>query len=109
MLRELGLSCEVPVGSPTFALMQRYDQTRVPVVHADFYRVENQTQTALEALSQDQASSSVLVVEWGEWLRSAFSEGGLELTFGYQDGDRVLDAQPWGPRGTRLVSAFVAE
>jgi N-acetylmuramate 1-kinase len=53
------------IPSPTFTLIQTYDETRIPVAHADLYRVASSHD--LEELGLDDLlKSHILVVEWPE-------------------------------------------
>jgi tRNA threonylcarbamoyladenosine biosynthesis protein TsaE len=61
LLAALGHSGEVP--SPTFAIVQPYDELRLPVWHADLYRIEGPgdlDELGLESILDEGA----LVVEW---------------------------------------------
>jgi tRNA threonylcarbamoyladenosine biosynthesis protein TsaE len=60
--RELGIPD--PVTSPTFILMQRYDEGRIPLIHADLYRLSQADPDELELWDPD----SVSVIEWPDRL-----------------------------------------
>ena len=62
LLAALGHEGEVP--SPSFAIVQPYDELDPPVWHADLYRVEDASELA--ELGLDSLGDSVLVVEWPE-------------------------------------------
>jgi tRNA threonylcarbamoyladenosine biosynthesis protein TsaE len=62
LLQALGHDGEVP--SPSFAIVQPYDDLDPPVWHADLYRVESASELA--ELGLDSLGDSVLVVEWPE-------------------------------------------
>jgi tRNA threonylcarbamoyladenosine biosynthesis protein TsaE len=96
----LGHEGEVP--SPSFAIVQPYEDICPPVWHVDLYRVEKTSE--LEELGLDSAGNAVLLVEWpdrgGVW-REALA---LSLAFG-QNEDRILTAKVppswegrWPPR-----------
>ncbi len=53
------------VPSPTFTLVQTYDETRVPVAHGDLYRVTSEAELDELGLA-DLLSSHLLIVEWPE-------------------------------------------
>jgi len=84
----LGHHGEVP--SPSFALVQPYEDLDPRVWHVDLYRIENPSE--LDELGLDSASDAVLLVEWperaGRWLDAL----ALSLEFG-PDGDRILTAK----------------
>lgn len=62
LLRALGHDGEVP--SPSFALVQPYEELSPPVWHADLYRLEGREELA--ELGLDSAADGVLLVEWPE-------------------------------------------
>lgn len=63
LLRAMGEEGEVP--SPSFALVQPYDELSPPVWHADLYRVEHPGE--LDELGLDEIrDDGVLLVEWPE-------------------------------------------
>ena len=61
-LGELGNEGEVP--SPTFAIVQPYEDLSLPVWHVDLYRIEDPSE--LEQLGFDSAGEAVMLVEWPE-------------------------------------------
>jgi tRNA threonylcarbamoyladenosine biosynthesis protein TsaE len=62
LLAALGHEGEVP--SPSFAIVQPYEDVDPPVWHADLYRVEDKAELA--ELGLDSLDDGVLVVEWSE-------------------------------------------
>ncbi len=62
LLGALGHEGEVP--SPSFAIVQPYEDLEPAVWHADLYRVESASELA--ELGLDSLADSVLVVEWPE-------------------------------------------
>lgn len=65
IIAALGYRGEVP--SPSFTIIETYDPPalRLPLVHADFYRLET-PQEAEELGLDDYRDGAVLVVEWPE-------------------------------------------
>ncbi len=86
----LGHRGEVP--SPSFAIVQPYDEVEPPVWHVDLYRIEDASE--IEELGLDAAADAVLLVEWPELAgANAWPEAlGLSLEFG-RDGERILTAK----------------
>lgn len=103
ILAGLGISGEV--ASPTFPIVQTYEDARVPLWHVDLYRIEDRAE--IEELALDEArEETVLVIEWPERLGSLLWEDALRLHLVIADeGARSLTAQVptawkdrWPPR-----------
>ena len=62
LLQALGRTGEVP--SPSFAIVQPYDDLSPPVWHADLFRIEDSGELA--ELGLDSLDGSALLVEWPE-------------------------------------------
>src|SRR6478735_3812617 len=63
IIAALGHEGEVP--SPTFTILETYDALRVPLVHADFYRLKRPGE-ADELGLDDYREGAALVAEWPE-------------------------------------------
>ena len=104
LLEALGHAGEVP--SPSFAIVQPYEDLSPPLWHVDLYRIAHPSELAelgLDTILDD----GVLVVEWpGHAGAGAWPPTALALSLGVaDDGARVLTAQPgqgwegrWPPR-----------
>ena len=91
LLAALGHEGEVP--SPSFAIVQPYENFSPPVWHVDLYRIENPTD--LEELGlEEMGGEGVLIVEWPEHAgRDAWPRAlALSLTV-EEDGVRALTAE----------------
>jgi tRNA threonylcarbamoyladenosine biosynthesis protein TsaE len=79
---------EVP--SPTFSLVQLYDDTTPPIAHADLYRLDSPE--AVETLGLDDLlAGHALLVEWPERLGGWLWPDALRLTLeGAGDAVRCL-------------------
>ncbi len=62
--RALGVPEEEPITSPTFGLVHEYEG-RVPIVHADLYRLSEPDELILLGLDE-KIGEAVVLVEWGE-------------------------------------------
>jgi tRNA threonylcarbamoyladenosine biosynthesis protein TsaE len=75
-----GLGFEGDVASPTFSIMQLYDEIDPPVWHVDLYRIENRAELGELALD-DAREGAILLVEWPERLGEALWPDALRLRF----------------------------
>lgn len=92
-LEALGHEGEVP--SPSFAIVQPYEDLQPPVWHVDLYRLE--TEEELQELGLEAAEGGVLLVEWPERAGERPWKGALRL-----------DLQV-GPDGARSLTASVPQ
>ena len=89
ILRSLGHKGDVP--SPSFAIVQPYEETDPPVWHVDLFRIEDAGELA--ELGLDSAAGSVLIVEWPERAGERAWSDALRLTLDFdREGARRLTA-----------------
>jgi tRNA threonylcarbamoyladenosine biosynthesis protein TsaE len=90
LLRALGHKGEVP--SPSFAIVQPYEDLRLPVWHVDLYRIEDLSDLAELGL-EDIRDVGVLIIEWPEHGDSAAWPEALALSLNVVEDDaRALTA-----------------
>jgi tRNA threonylcarbamoyladenosine biosynthesis protein TsaE len=105
--RALGVPESVPVASPTFTLVNELPG-RVPIVHADLYRLD--APGDLAELGLDEligGGDAVVLVEWAEKLRTALAAPALvvalELT---SDTARRAVLRAGGERGRAILTSL---
>lgn len=76
LLQALGHAGEVP--SPSFAIVQPYEDVTPPVWHADLYRLDDPSELA--ELGLDSLGEGVLIVEWPERAGEGAWPDALRLT-----------------------------
>ena len=85
----LGHEGDVP--SPSFSIIQPYEEIDPPVWHVDLYRLEDRAELA--ELGLDAAADAVLLVEWPERAGPAAWPEALRLSLDFAPtGDRILTA-----------------
>ena len=83
---------EGDVPSPSFAIVQPYEDVDPPVWHVDLYRIEEPAE--IEELGLDSADDAVLLVEWPERLGANMWPEALALSLEFGAGDeRILTAK----------------
>src|SRR5687767_10689467 len=92
IIAALGHAGEVP--SPTFTIVETYDGLRVPLVHADFYRLER-PEEADELGLDDYCEGAALIAEWPEHAGGFADEPGcLTITLEIHGGGRRAIVEP---------------
>jgi tRNA threonylcarbamoyladenosine biosynthesis protein TsaE len=68
-----------PVTSPTFALVHNY-AGRIPILHADLYRLVSQHEVLDLGLDEALAEGSIALVEWGDIASDVLATDRLTIT-----------------------------
>ena len=82
LLEALGHGGEVP--SPSFAIVQPYEELDPPVWHVDLYRIEDRAELAELGL-ESAAADGVLILEWPERAGRDAWPGALRLSLAIED------------------------
>jgi tRNA threonylcarbamoyladenosine biosynthesis protein TsaE len=89
-LEALGHEGEVP--SPSFAIVQPYEDLNPPLWHVDLYRIEAAAE--LDELGLDSSADAVLLVEWPERAGEGTWPDALQLSLDFAEaGARRLTAK----------------
>jgi tRNA threonylcarbamoyladenosine biosynthesis protein TsaE len=96
------LGVQEPITSPTFTLVRTYPG-RIPLVHADVYRLERVQEVIDLGLPEllDEGGGAVAVVEWGDVAAGTFAADYLSVRMEFdEEGDqtRWLSVRGVGPR-----------
>jgi tRNA threonylcarbamoyladenosine biosynthesis protein TsaE len=89
-LRALGIPHATPVTSPTFTLVHEYETERLPILHADLYRVTDEDEVIALGLRDRRNEGAALLVEWGAPYASAL--GGDALFVRLEDAPSAANA-----------------
>jgi len=108
LARGLGLPDEVRVASPTFAILNQLRGGRLPLYHADLYRIERVAELDHIGLDDLWRGGSVVAVEWcdrfpilpADHLRVELSIVG--------ETERALSAEGRGARSSRLAADWAS-
>ena len=76
-----GLGIDGPVSSPSFTILQVYEDGRVPLYHFDWYRMESVEELYELGMEEYLGGDGIAVVEWPTRCPEAVPESYLEITF----------------------------
>ena len=98
----LGVGAQVT--SPTFLVVRKYNDGILPLTHADVYRLGSTAEfTDLELVAD--SADGVLVVEWGDAIRSTLPEDALVIDIqADSDGERSVTFRGEGEWLSRSLS-----
>lgn len=104
----LGLGIDEPVTSPTFTLIREY-QGRLPLFHADLYRIGGDAEAAALGLEEYLYGEGVALVEWSERATGVLPAAHLTINLrAVTETQRAIRMSAAGDRYRRLLAALAA-
>jgi tRNA threonylcarbamoyladenosine biosynthesis protein TsaE len=104
-----GLDIKAHVVSPTFVLVREY-HGRLPLYHADLYRLENVNEIADLGLDEYLDAEGLCVIEWAEKGKPVLPGQNLVINISYQsENERQFVLHPSGKRYTELLKKVSRE
>lgn len=75
-----GLGIKGPVNSPTFTVLQVYDDGRIPFYHFDVYRIENAEE--MEEIGYEDCfyGQGICLIEWADLIEELLPESYVRIT-----------------------------
>ena len=70
-----GLGIETPVCSPTFTILQVYDEGRLPLYHFDVYRIADPYEMDEIGFDEYAYAGGVCLIEWGSRIYDILPSG----------------------------------
>lgn len=77
-----GLGIEDGVNSPTFTIVQQYDEGRMPLYHFDVYRIEDSEEMDEIGFADMIYGDGVCLIEWAERINDILPERYISVTIG---------------------------
>lgn len=75
-----GLGIQGPVASPTFTILQVYDEGHIPLYHFDWYRLESSDELYEMGMDEYLGGDGIAIIEWPSQCPEAIPPCRLEIT-----------------------------
>ena len=75
-----GLGIQEPVNSPTFTIVQEYDDGRLPLYHFDVYRLGDVDEMDEIGYEDYFYGEGICLIEWAERIREILPEHPIQIT-----------------------------
>lgn len=75
-----GLGVQGPVASPTFTILQVYDEGHIPLYHFDWYRLESADELYEMGMDEYLGGDGIAIIEWPSQCPEAIPPCRLEIT-----------------------------
>ena len=69
-----GLGIDTPICSPTFTILQTYEEGRLPLYHFDVYRIEDPDEMEEIGFDEYAFGEGVCIIEWGKQIAEILPE-----------------------------------
>lgn len=98
-----GLGIKEAVTSPTFTIIQEYDDGKIPLYHMDVYRINNPLE--MEDLGYEEYfyGQGITIIEWGNLIDRLLPEEILIIDFKRINEGRELNFRPVGKYYEKLI------
>lgn len=98
---------EKKVNSPTFVIMNLYEEGRLPLYHFDFYRLERPEEIGGVGYDEFLYGNGVAVIEWSERFGALMPPENLAIHLAHAgDHDRGLKVTAYGERYKKIAEAL---
>ena len=92
-----GLGIRGPVPSPSFTILNAYDEGRLPLYHFDWYRIEDPQEIREMGMEEQLGGDGVALIEWSEKAEECLPERVLRVCLRAAGGDtREITFLPQG-------------
>lgn len=92
-----GLGIEGAVPSPSFTIMNAYDEGRVPLYHFDWYRIEDPEEIYEMGLDEQLGGDGIALIEWSGKAQECVPARHLKITLCPMDAEtREITFEPHG-------------
>ena len=75
-----GLGIQGPVASPTFTILQVYDEGHIPLYHFDWYRLQSADELYEMGMDEYLGGDGIAIIEWPSQCPEAIPPCRLEIT-----------------------------
>ena len=99
----LGLGIREDITSPTFTIVNEYEDGRLKLNHFDVYRIGSSDEMYDIGFEEYIGSEGVCIIEWSQIIEDILPDERLDINIKYEDEGRRLEVSPRGQAYKSLV------
>ena len=84
-----GLGITEPINSPTFTIIQVYNEGRLPLYHFDVYRISD-CDEFLDGIGTDYFENGICVIEWGNIIKELLPKSTVNIDIFKDENDENI-------------------
>ena len=98
-----GLGITEAVNSPTFTILQVYEEGRLPLYHFDVYRIGCSEEMYDIGFDEYINGDGVCIIEWANIIEDILPDDYLKIELKYKDMGREMTLIPYGEEYEKIV------
>ena len=98
-----GLGIKECVNSPTFTIVQIYEEGRIPLYHFDVYRIGSSDEMYDIGYEEYINGEGVCIIEWANLIEDILPDEYLHIGLKYKDMSREMILNPVGEKYEKIV------
>ena len=92
-----GLGISGPIPSPSFTILNAYDEGSVPLYHFDWYRIQDPSEIAEMGMEEQIGTDGIALIEWSGNAPESVPERALEIRiYAVNEETREITLHPLG-------------
>ena len=92
-----GLGVQGPVPSPSFTILNMYDEGRIPLYHFDWYRIHDPDEIGEMGLEEQIGGDGAALIEWSEQAPEYVPDRALDISIrAVDETTREITLEPQG-------------
>lgn len=97
------LGIEEDITSPTFTIVNEYNDGKIPLYHFDVYRIGASDEMYDIGYEEYIESEGICIIEWSNIIKDILPTERLEITLRYMDEGREMELLPLGHKYEKIV------
>ena len=92
-----GLGVQGPVPSPSFTILNMYDEGRIPLYHFDWYRIHDPDEIGEMGFEEQIGGDGIALIEWSEQAPEYVPDRALDISIrAVDENTREITMEPLG-------------
>lgn len=105
---EIGV--DEPITSPTFTIVQEYEDGRLPLYHFDVYRIADPEEMYYIGFDEYLSKGGIVIIEWAGIINDVLPRERLDIELHYSDdGGRVAILTAYGKRYENIIEELIKD